>query len=310
MEAMVSAARRAEIEAHVEFCRDQAAGSLIELGRWLLAAKNEGVVPSGEWTAWLRDHAGVNDRTAQRLMRVAREIPQGSPMERLGTTKLEALMLLPAEDREMAANMMGAEDLSTREVRARVDGLLGREKALDAGEALRIAKAAKEARAKAEQELESQMREMNRRAERLESANALQVQKLADQRTLIQTLTAQAEEARNAREDALRKLGEARQSREDAKQLRARLAQAEAENDRLAEQLDRARLEAAGEEGSAATRILSAIGGMIAMCGQDPARIRSDPGLLSGDDRDLIAGKLAVVRSWCQAMEEAISWVM
>ena len=46
------AVRRAVIETNLERCRDRAAQNLVEIGRWLNAAKEEGVVPHGQWTAW------------------------------------------------------------------------------------------------------------------------------------------------------------------------------------------------------------------------------------------------------------------
>ena len=59
-----SDARRREIEVHIEAHRDAAAGNLLEVGRWLNAAKDENVVPHGEWTAWVAEHAALGERTA------------------------------------------------------------------------------------------------------------------------------------------------------------------------------------------------------------------------------------------------------
>lgn len=113
-------ARRREIELHIEMNRDAAAGSLLEVGRWLNAAKDEGVVPHGEWTAWVAEHAALGERTAQLWMQAARELPEGSSLAALGTAKLRSLMALPAGEREEFAQRIGADKLTSREVDAQV----------------------------------------------------------------------------------------------------------------------------------------------------------------------------------------------
>lgn len=104
----------------MEHCRDAAASNLVEIGTLLNQAKNGGLVPRGEWTAWVQEHAGMNERTAQRVMRIARELPAGSPLASLGVAKLSALMTLPEGEREDAAREIDAEHLSSREVEERV----------------------------------------------------------------------------------------------------------------------------------------------------------------------------------------------
>lgn len=104
----------------MEHCRDAAASNLVEIGTLLNRAKDEGLVPRGEWTAWVQEHAGMNERTAQRVMRIARELPAGSPLAGLGVAKLSVLLTLPEGEREDAAREMDAEHLSSREVEERV----------------------------------------------------------------------------------------------------------------------------------------------------------------------------------------------
>ena len=111
---------RVMIETRIEACRDAAAGSLVEIGQLLNRAKDSGLVAHGEWTSWVQEHAGMNERTAQRVMRIARELPAGSPLASLGIAKLSALLSLPEGEREDAAREMGAERLSSREVEERV----------------------------------------------------------------------------------------------------------------------------------------------------------------------------------------------
>lgn len=111
---------RVMIETRMEACRDAAAGNLIEIGALLNKAKDGGLVPRGEWVSWVQEHAGMNERTAQRVMRIARELPAGSPMASLGVAKLSALLTLPEGEREDAAKEMDAEHITSREVEERV----------------------------------------------------------------------------------------------------------------------------------------------------------------------------------------------
>ena len=62
----------------------------------------------------------MNERTAQRVMRIARELPAGSTLASLGVAKLSALLTLPEGEREEAAREMDAEHLTSREVEERV----------------------------------------------------------------------------------------------------------------------------------------------------------------------------------------------
>lgn len=112
--------QRVAIEARMEHCRDAAASNLVEIGALLNQAKDGGLVPHGEWREWVQEHAGMNERTAQRVMRIARELPAGSPLASLGVAKLSALLTLPEGEREDAAREMDAEHLTSREVEERV----------------------------------------------------------------------------------------------------------------------------------------------------------------------------------------------
>src|SRR4051812_25111866 len=44
-------------------------GKAVEVGRLLTEAK--GLLPHGEWAAWLREHCRISHRTASRYMRLA-----------------------------------------------------------------------------------------------------------------------------------------------------------------------------------------------------------------------------------------------
>ena len=116
-------ARRAVIETNIERCRDAAAENIVEIGRWLQKAKDENIVPHGEWAKWVTEHAGMNERTAQRAMQIARELPEGSSLARLGVAKITSLLTLPAAEREEVAERISAEKISSREVDEQVKAI-------------------------------------------------------------------------------------------------------------------------------------------------------------------------------------------
>lgn len=295
----IDVTRRAQIEAHVEACRDQVMTGAVELGRWLCRAKDENIVPHGEWEEWLRIHAGVSERSAQRLMQVAREIPEGSPLERLGIAKLDALLALPAGEREAAAADMGAESLSSREVRREVsqrmhpdapasDGAAwtGREK-LSAAEALKVAKAAKAETERVRSEYQRMLMDTERE---LNGAN--------EARTRLEAAL------RDAQGKVVEKVPD------DYVDLRQRLAKAEADADRLADQLDQMkamRLESEmGGEPEVSSRIISLIGGFMTQAAALPQRIRDAGNCVDDRDINLILGQTQAIRTWCDAIRDAL----
>lgn len=287
-------ARRAYIEGHLEMCRDGARRNLVEMGRWLNRAKDEHIVGHGEWTGWVAKYAGLNERTAQRLMRVAREIPEGSALEALGPAKLEELIKLPAAEREEAAEAMDAAGKSSRQVRDEVAAIRA-----ERDEALRLVKAQKDA---AEQEKQEAVR---RAVEKLARAKEQQLDRATD-------VWAEKVRAAYAREEDL--LGQIRQLKQQAQEmpdaaeveaLRLQKQAAEEEADRLADELDRLKTDRQQDDVGSATRIVSAIGGMMTIVGREPALLRDDPRRMSPDDWRLVIDRVALVRAWCDAMSEA-----
>ncbi|MBR1407390.1 MAG: DUF3102 domain-containing protein [Clostridia bacterium] len=295
-------ARKAYIEGHLEMCRDGAQRNLIEMGRWLCRAKDERIVEHGEWTAWVTRYAGVNERTAQRLMRVAREIPEGSTLEALGPAKLEELIKLPAPERETAAQQMDAAGKSSRQVRDEVAAIRA-----ERDEALRLVKAQKD---RAEAEKQDAVREA---VEKLARVKAREMDRNAD-------IWAEKVRAGKAREEEL--LGKIRELEASAKAptdddlletveaLRRQKEAAEAETDRLADELDRLKMENAQKEmdggGDVSARILSAMGGMMVQVGTIPAQLTTGRITIKKADGSLIVGKVLAVSAWCRAMLEAL----
>ena len=90
--------RRAYIETNLEQCKRNIALSMWQIGNLLNQAKDEGVVPHGEWTAWATTHSGLNERGVQLAMRQARELAQDSPLLELDDSKINALIRIPAEN--------------------------------------------------------------------------------------------------------------------------------------------------------------------------------------------------------------------
>lgn len=244
MDTMISVdARRATIETNLEVCKRSIALSMWQIGTLLNAAKDEGLVPHGEWTAWATAHSGLNERGVQLAMRQARELGEGSPLLMLDDSKINALIRIPAEEREAFAEAIDAEHASSRDVARAVADYRRR---LDAAraerdEALRLVGAQKEALSKAREERETTMREAVMAAIRQEREEAEQRQaqavreaeeaasKHADERI------AQAE--RNARDADQRAVEAMRKRQEVEASLRSHDASAAQERKRLLEQL-------------------------------------------------------------------------
>ena len=294
--------RRAVIEAHVEACRDAVLSNAVELGRWLNRAKEEQIVPHGEWEEWVRTHAGMSERSAQRLMQAAREIPEGSPLERLGVAKIEALLMLPAAEREAAAEEMDAANLSSRQVwrEARERAGKGPDKSdrLDPGEALRMAKAAKE-----------ETEELKRQLEAAKAAEEVAKEGRERYEQRVDDLNAMLENTRQALAAERRRQPETKvveKVPEDYIEVKKKLAAAEREADRLADELDRAKMGAAkAVDSSPSARILSAIGAFMTEAGSFPEMLRRNSALMDAEDWALVLARVKVVRDWTAYMEGA-----
>lgn len=93
---------------------------------------------------------------------------------------------------------------------------------------------------------------------------------------------------------------------DDYVEMKKRLAAAEKEADRLADELDRAKMTGAKEAGSRPSeRILAAIGCFMTEAGGYPEMLRRNNGLMSADDWALVLARVRVVRDWAAYMEGA-----
>lgn len=273
-----------ELEADILSRKRLIGANIVAIGQALIEAKAQ--LQHGEWGTWLREKVEFSQSSANNFMAVAREVSADSPIARLPYTKVMALLEVPKEEREAFAEEIHADDKSAAEIR-------------------RLIKEKEEA---------------ERQITRLESTNQLQVEKLQEKRQELQAAQEAAVLAehrindlkdqlkeRAAEVNALRRQEPTiiREVPEDYEQLKKKLAAAEDEADRLADELDQMKLKGAKQEDKTAERILSAIGGMMAMCGRDPAKLTTDPGKLSASEWNIIMDKVCVVRAWCDAMEAA-----
>lgn len=72
--------------------------NMLEVGRCLNQAKEAGLVPHGQWEAWVRRNTGMSERSAQKLMQAARSVLPGSAMANLSVSKIQAILALQLED--------------------------------------------------------------------------------------------------------------------------------------------------------------------------------------------------------------------
>ena len=323
-------ARRREIEVHIEAHRDAAAGNLLEVGRWLNAAKDENVVPHGEWTAWVAEHAALGERTAQLWMQAARELPEGSSLAALGTAKLRSLMALPAGEREEFAERIGADKLTSREVDAQVKAARA-----ERDEALRLVGEQKKRLAEMDREMEDAVMAAEARAksackfeiDRLNSVlRSDDIDKkrssklLREGREREERLRVEAAELRAALEAERAKPASGPDPEQQERialletQLKSRdqaIRDQEREIDRLSEALDEAQTAAMrgsmtgeGERTSPVTLILSAIGALMTQAGRAPAELARMQGI-DEETRQLLAGQARMAGQWAMQVLSA-----
>lgn len=111
-----------EIEVRIHAHLQAAYSSVLEVGRCLIEAKEKGLVPHGQWEAWVRTHAHMSERAAQKLMQAAREVAPGSRMESLPISKIQEILALPEPDRETMAQRALDEDMTVKQLREAIAG--------------------------------------------------------------------------------------------------------------------------------------------------------------------------------------------
>ena len=147
----------ADYEARIQLYKEQAITGYIGIGRTLNEAKAAGVVPHGEWEAWVERTTGLNIRQAQRCMKAASEIRDGSYLGQIDMSKAMLLLSSGLEDeqQEALAEKTVKEDSSVRELKEQIRKLK-LEKVAEAGANAEIRTALKAAESERD-ELKGQM---------------------------------------------------------------------------------------------------------------------------------------------------------
>lgn len=124
----------ADYEARIHLYKEQIGVGYIGIGRTLNEAKAAGVVPHGQWEAWVTETTGLTPRQAQRCMKAATEIRDGSAMAQLEMSK--ALMLLgsglDADAQEAIAGKAAEEGATVRALKEEIRKAKAAQEAADA----------------------------------------------------------------------------------------------------------------------------------------------------------------------------------
>ena len=123
-----TAAARKTIEAQIGIYMRGAYQNMVEVGRCLVRAKEEKIVPHGEWENWVMQQTGFTVRQAQRLMQAAKAVPEGSAMAQLPISKIQLLLALPEEEREVKAQKVLTDNTTVEQLKKEIKA------AKDAGE--------------------------------------------------------------------------------------------------------------------------------------------------------------------------------
>lgn len=86
------------ITAEILRLKQEAGNAVLAIGQRLIEAK--GKLAHGEWLRWLSEQVEFSERSAQNLMRLAREWSNPQALADLGATKALTLLALPAEERD------------------------------------------------------------------------------------------------------------------------------------------------------------------------------------------------------------------
>lgn len=109
------------IEVRIAMHVQEARRNCLEVGLCLCEAKDAGLVPHGQWESWVMANTGLSDRQAQRLMKAAREVPEGSTLAKLDLSKITEILALPAAEREDMAQRAVSESMTVKQLRDAID---------------------------------------------------------------------------------------------------------------------------------------------------------------------------------------------
>ena len=99
-----------------EILHYQAVGgdAVVQIGKRLIEAKE--MLPHGGWLPWLSEQVNYSERTAQRLMKIARDCSNPTLVSDLGRTKALALLALPDEEQKALMEAYDVPNMSKREL--------------------------------------------------------------------------------------------------------------------------------------------------------------------------------------------------
>lgn len=313
--------RRAFIETNLEQCKKNIALSMWQIGNLLNQAKDEGVVPHGEWTAWATTHSGLNERGVQLAMRQARELAQDSPLLELDDSKINALIRIPAEEREAFAARIDAENATSREVTEAVAQYRRELAEVKKERNALIDKAAEKTKEverlrgevkKQTRATESALREANvykDSAEVLKKMNDTYTTQVIELKQNLETMTApEIEELKKHIEELKDKLKAAENNTTLADSERAayerRIEQLEDELDAADMRANVSTMRGGGQAVDPISTINAAIGAMIASAGGSVAAL----GAVQMDDgtRQMLMSHAVTLRTMSQAILDAI----
>lgn len=313
--------RRAYIETNLEQCKKNIALSMWQIGNLLNQAKDEGVVPHGEWTAWATAHSGLNERGVQLAMRQARELAQDSPLLELDDSKINALIRIPAEEREAFAARIDAERATSREVteavaryRRELDEVKKERNALidKAAEKTKEVERLRGEVKKQTRAAESALREANEYkdcTEVLKKMNDTYTTQVVELRQNLEAMTApEIEELKKHIEELKDKLKAAENNTTLADSERAayeqRIEQLEDELDAADMRANVSTMRGGGQAVDPISTINAAIGAMIASAGGSVAAL----GAVQMDDgtRQMLMSHAVTLRTMSQAILDAI----
>lgn len=111
------------IETRMAVAWENVARNYLEVGRLLCEAKDRKLVPHGKWETWVAENAHMSERQAQKLMQMARAVPQGSALAQLPSSKVQAILALPESAREDMAQRALDENMTVRKLKEQIDEL-------------------------------------------------------------------------------------------------------------------------------------------------------------------------------------------
>lgn len=234
------------ITEEIQFYKDQAGVSIVEIGKRLIEAKEQ--LAHGQWLPWLSEKVNFSETMAQRFMRVAREFSNPAPVRDLGLTKALLLLEVDEEKREQFMEerheVNGEEktvyEMSRREleqaIRERDEARAERDRARQDAEgramaAADVQAALEEARSTAEQ-LQQELNEQRAAAANDAQNAAAEMERLGRELETLRTTPREVAVEKVVDEDAVKaaaelqkKLDKAKADKEKAEQAKLRAEQ-------------------------------------------------------------------------------------